>query len=143
MNYTKNYHLPQWEESDRVMRTDFNQMCADIDNGIKSAAQAAQTAQGKAEELPYVMGTYSGMGTEQSVTIQVGFRPSFVLIFSSQSHSSYHAVVGRFSAFSEAVSSSNRVKMTDTGFIVTPHNPDQQFPYINDRNNLYQYIAFK
>ena len=49
MNYTEKYHLPQWEESDRVMRTDFNQMCADIENGIKSAAQAAQTAQSTAE----------------------------------------------------------------------------------------------
>lgn len=34
MNYTDNYKLPQWEEEDRVMRTDFNQMCADIDEGL-------------------------------------------------------------------------------------------------------------
>ena len=27
MEYTKNYHLPQWAEEDRVMRTDFNTMC--------------------------------------------------------------------------------------------------------------------
>ena len=26
MNYTEKYHLPQWEETDRIMRTDFNQM---------------------------------------------------------------------------------------------------------------------
>ena len=34
MNYTTNYHLPQWVESDRIMMEDFNQMCADIDGGI-------------------------------------------------------------------------------------------------------------
>ena len=48
MNYTENYHLPQWEETDRVMRTDFNQMCADIDGGLselkeKSAAAGVET----------------------------------------------------------------------------------------------------
>lgn len=43
MNYTENYHLPQWEETDRVMRTDFNQMCADIEEGL------SQTAAGSAE----------------------------------------------------------------------------------------------
>ena len=32
MNYTENYHLPQWEETDRIMRTDFNQMCANAQN---------------------------------------------------------------------------------------------------------------
>lgn len=34
MNYTEKYHLPQWEETDRIMRTDFNQMCADIESGL-------------------------------------------------------------------------------------------------------------
>ena len=34
MNYTENYHFPQWEETDRVMRTDFNQMCADMEAGL-------------------------------------------------------------------------------------------------------------
>ena len=43
MNYTKNYHLPQWDETDRIMRTDFNQMCADMENGLlKTARDAAE-----------------------------------------------------------------------------------------------------
>ena len=54
MNYTENYHLPQWEESDRVMRTDFNQMCADIDAGLEQNAQAAAQAQSRAEEKTFV-----------------------------------------------------------------------------------------
>ena len=28
MDYTKNYHLPQWVKSDRIMMDDFNRMCA-------------------------------------------------------------------------------------------------------------------
>ena len=47
MNYTEKYHLPQWDETDRIMRTDFNQMCADIESGLlKTARDAAEdTAQ--------------------------------------------------------------------------------------------------
>ena len=30
MNYTTNYHLPQWVETDRIQMEDFNQMCADV-----------------------------------------------------------------------------------------------------------------
>ena len=41
MNYTTNYHLPQWVESDRILMEDFNQMCADIDGSIAAAKTAA------------------------------------------------------------------------------------------------------
>ena len=34
MNYTENYHLPQWEKEDRIMMDDFNRMCADIESGM-------------------------------------------------------------------------------------------------------------
>lgn len=44
MNYTKNYHLPQWKETDRVLMNDFNQMCKDIESGIESAKTEAKTS---------------------------------------------------------------------------------------------------
>ena len=44
MNYTKNYHLPQWDENDRIMRADFNQMCADMENGLLKTARGAAEA---------------------------------------------------------------------------------------------------
>lgn len=46
MEYTKNYHLPQWAEEDRVMRTDFNTMCADIESGLTKTAADGETAKG-------------------------------------------------------------------------------------------------
>ena len=51
MNYTENYHLPQWEETDRIMRTDFNQMCADMEAGLDKTARnaAADTAAARSE----------------------------------------------------------------------------------------------
>ena len=36
MNYTEKYHLPQWEETDRIMRTDFNDAMAGIETDRKS-----------------------------------------------------------------------------------------------------------
>ena len=34
MEYTKNYHLPQWVETDRIMMEDFNAAMASIENGL-------------------------------------------------------------------------------------------------------------
>lgn len=49
MNYTENHHLPQWEETDRIMRKDFNQMCADMEAGLDENAAAAAAAQAAAD----------------------------------------------------------------------------------------------
>ena len=43
MNYTENYHLPQWDETDRIMRADFNQMCGDIEGGLTTVRDMAET----------------------------------------------------------------------------------------------------
>ena len=54
MNYTTNYHLPQWVETDRILMDDFNDMTSAIDAALKtnadglsanSAAIAANDAQ--------------------------------------------------------------------------------------------------
>ena len=46
MNYTQHYQLPQWVDSDRILRTDFNDMTGKIDAALKSNADAlsAETA---------------------------------------------------------------------------------------------------
>ena len=46
MEYTTNYQLPVWAESDRILRTDFNGMTSAIDSALKTnaAAIAAETA---------------------------------------------------------------------------------------------------
>ena len=37
MDYTKNYHLPQWVDDDRIRRVDFNEAMANIENGLMEA----------------------------------------------------------------------------------------------------------
>ena len=45
MEYTKNYHFPQWAENDRIMMQDFNQMCADMEKGLlQTREQGGQAA---------------------------------------------------------------------------------------------------
>ena len=81
MNYTSNYHLPQWEKSDRILMDDFNQMCANIDGSIRDARAEAETARSEAAEaakLPYAVGTYLGNG--DAIKVTVGFRPRFLII---------------------------------------------------------------
>ena len=147
MNYTEKYHLPQWEEDDRVMRTDFNQMCANIESGIDGAkAQAAQSdaaldrkiaaAQAAAEELPYVVGTYCGTGQLQKIVL--GFRPAAVLICKIYSSNIENAkdVVALFTGTGR-----NKVLTIDEdGFLLLSQYTQ---PQVNSNTTDYCYMAFR
>ena len=132
MNYTTNYHLPQWVESDRIMMEDFNQMCADIDQGIK-------TAQDTAEALPYVTGSYTGNGSTQ--TINLGFKPSFVIITAQSADVIGATALLGYTAVSGGSQISRVLSFGETGFTVT--RVTQIFPATNDSGTLYSYIAFR
>ena len=143
MNYTEKYHLPQWEESDRVMRTDFNSAMAALENGLSGNAQGineAKTAAAEAAKLPYVVGRYVGWGPENPQTIKVGFMPSFVLIFSTQlGKDAFDAV--RVAAAGRFVGS-QRVTMLEDGFQVEMDHTNS-FPDVNYYQREYEYIAFR
>lgn len=130
MNYTENYHLPQWEESDRVMRTDFNQMCADIDAGISQAAQ-----------MPFAVGSYVGTGREMD--IEVGFRPSTVLTYCSQGGGNPTDGAGAIAVIGEVVTCKDRITMRDNGFRIAPQDTVKRYPRINEPNVTFAYIAFR
>lgn len=53
MNYTENYHLPQWEENDRVMRTDFNDAMSSLENGLTACRDMAETGGAEARSALY------------------------------------------------------------------------------------------
>lgn len=44
MNYTTNYHLPQWVEEDRIMMTDFNEAMESIEEGLSAVKATADSA---------------------------------------------------------------------------------------------------
>ena len=108
MDYTKNYHLPQWVKEDRIMMEDFNQMCADMEAGlldvraraeegdaaVRSAAASASASAASAQStantaLAKANAAYSPSqkpyvigtytGNGDTLTINLGFKPSFVI----------------------------------------------------------------
>ncbi len=133
MNYTEKYHLPQWEETDRIMRVDFNDAMANLEEGIAEA-------QKKADTLPYVMGTYPGTGNAQ--TIEVGFTPSMVITFAPGVGSSAEAALGYMGLIvkSQYIWKGNIVK---NGFSLEGDDPNAYYPRINQNGQTYTYIAFR
>ena len=102
MNRTNNYNLCQWEETDRVQRTDFNEDNAKIDAAVKAvdrrvdgleASKADKTAlaavEGKISRI--VTGTYAGTGGSSGVRrISLPGRPKLVLIRTDYPNTSHH-----------------------------------------------------
>ena len=147
MEYTANYHLPQWVESDRIMMEDFNEAMNGIDEGIQGAQDTANTAQTTANaayspnNMPYVVGSYTGNnGTK---TIELGFRPSFLIISGDVGSTS---MVGHYQEYGEHVGFMSTdfiydtVTLTDTGFKVVSNS--SSYPRLND-HKTYIYIAFR
>ena len=125
MNYTTNYHLPQWVESDRIMMEDFNEAMDSIDQSIKAAS------------LPtYVIGNYTGNGETQ--TIELGFRPKFVIITGQVTGAGMSTSVPYlYTLFSGGNHIKNVLKFIETGFSVI--HEAQTYPDPNSNGKQYSY----
>ena len=166
MEYTTNYHLPQWVESDRIMMGDFNEAMSNLEGGITTAQEAADAAQSAADNAqasadaaqnaadtiaenayspthkPYVVGSYVGTGLPQTITL--GFRPSFLIICGDKSFSTpsgHSSSLGDSFGIITANHNYGLVTLTDTGFQVTHDN--NLYPQLNDTVDVYVYIAFR
>ena len=142
MNYTENYHLPQWEETDRIMRTDFNQMCENLEDGLLTVKEAADAAYAPGK-LPYTVGSYVGNGS--TITIELGFQPSFIIITgqtitTGQDQIRFLLIAGpetlpRMVSFQD---NGFQVKMIETSSVTVPTHPK-----MNIEGKSYTYIAFQ
>lgn len=151
MNYTKNYHLPQWVKSDRIMMEDFNAMNSSIENGLTqtaakadTAAQTANAAAVKADTLPYVVGSYTGNGGDMS--FNVGFRPSFLIVSGLRERVDALGDCGAedFCVLTAGTAINKRVQFTGTGFVLRAQSSEfNRYPNLTEPNRLYDYIAFK
>ena len=141
MNYTEKYHLPQWDETDRIMRVDFNDAMAGIETGMSENAQTAQDAMAEAVKLPYVVGTYVGTG-EHDRHIVLGFRPRFVLVGAPAERDSGGSGMDGYGGFTCGGALPNHLKITADGFIVNAPSVSN-WPKLNDMGFTYDYIAFR
>lgn len=106
-NHTTNYNLCQWEASDQVNRTDFNEDNQKTEAGLNSLStqittlsnqlksletsltasiasansyiKSVESASYSESNLPMIFGTYTGTGSS-SATINIGFKPSAVFV---------------------------------------------------------------
>ena len=157
MNYTEKYHLPQWEESDRVMRTDFNQMCANIESGIDGArAQAAQSDAALDQKINavkdsadnahqtavthknYVSGTYKG--NNSALKIETGFAPSAVIICRMFETNAQNNAFCATMVFIRSVTHA-AIIFEDDGFTVRNHSCT--YPVVNADYSHFVYLALR
>lgn len=79
-NQTESYGLNQWAAEDPVLRADFNADNSKVDSAL---------AKKYGTDNPYVVegsyeGTYLAGSDNLSATVTLGFRPSFVIVLSTQ-----------------------------------------------------------
>ena len=130
MNYTENYQLNQWEETDRVLMDDFN-----ADNQRIEAALAAK--------CEMVFGQYTGDGME-SRFIPLGFTPSLVVVTNQVGTMVEGSYVYGGIAMTNADGSG--VEIAENGFIVKNQGTYICCNYADTQYNIhrqYIYIAIK
>ena len=97
MEYTQNYHLPQWVETDRILMDDFNGMASAIDAALKTNADslsaetaARESAVAAKGNCRIVYGSYTGTGkTGPSNPCVLTFDAQPMAVFAmAQNHSS-------------------------------------------------------
>ena len=137
-NTSEHLGLHLWEPTDQVLRTEFNQNWTKIDTAVNAAQETAEAAQSAAEQRPYVIGSYTGNGGTQSITL--GFQPSFVIITAQPANSRDTAFIA-ISGGSEAAST---LSFTETGFtvMVTPTSYET-YPLTNQTGTFYHYLALR
>lgn len=74
MNYTTNYHLPQWAEEDRIMMEDFNEAMEKIDEALRYGLTP--------ENMSCQYGSFSLDSTteENAILATFTFAPSVMLL---------------------------------------------------------------
>ena len=137
-NTSEHLGLHLWKPTDQVLRTEFNQNWTKIDTAVNAAQETAEAAQSAAEQRPYVIGSYTGNGGTQSITL--GFQPSFVIITAQPANSRDTAFIA-VSGGSEAAST---LSFTETGFtvMVTPTSYET-YPLTNQNGTFYHYLALR
>lgn len=153
-NHTQNYKLCQWEASDKVLRTDFNDDNVKLDAALAAQQTAinqvntlASNAYGPSKQA-VVTGSYYGNGAE-SRTISLGFTPRAVLVFpcSGQiSHSSSGTTIRGGLAISGVNVGSlgyTGLSTVANGFSVRQNGAGSWFYALNNSGENYVYLAFR
>jgi len=152
-NYTQNYKLCQWEPSDKVLRTDFNEDNAKLEtalSGLQTSLNQTNSTLSYAYSpsyRPLVAGSYVGTGSA-SRTIYIGFRPRAVLVISGEFLTADYTGVVKCIYSGMAVDgitfpNEGAVAITSQGFSVSYSIDSQRQVRTNESNRKYLYIAIR
>ena len=159
MKRTANYDLPTWEKDDFIRMQDFNDLTGKLDAALKSGADAQTALQNAIKAVkataenayssankPYVAGSYTGNGGTQ--TVDLGFKPRFLVISRGFDKGDYSADYALFAGTPEQIDSwmAKVVSITDTGFTVkmaTYNTSTCPQLWLNTSGKTYSYIAFR
>lgn len=159
MKRTTNYDLPTWEKDDFIRMQDFNDLTGKLDATLKSGADAQTALQNAIKAVkataenayssankPYVAGSYTGNGGTQ--TVDLGFKPRFLVISRGFDKGDYSADYALFAGTPEQIDSwmAKVVSITDTGFTVkmaTYNTSTCPQLWLNTSGKTYSYIAFR
>lgn len=159
MKRTTNYDLPTWEKDDFIRMQDFNDLTGKLDAALKSGADAQTALQNAIKAVkataenayssankPYIAGSYTGNGGTQ--TVDLGFKPRFLVISRGFDKGDYSADYALFAGTPEQIDSwmAKVVSITDTGFTVkmaTYNTSTCPQLWLNTSGRTYSYIAFR
>ena len=160
MNRTTNYNLCQWEETDRVRRTDFNEDNVKIYAALAGKAEQSaltaltQTVAGLSPQIPAIItGSYTGDGKAERF-LNLGFTPKAVFIITSygavlDSSNGSHTCYGGLAlpGLPTAVGDHMCVEIK-TGGVGLYHWYEHTSTFTrsyttNEQNTVYYYIALK
>lgn len=159
MKRTTNYNLPTWEKDDFIRMQDFNDLTGKLDAALKSGADAQTALQNAIKAVkataenayssankPYVAGSYTGNGGTQ--TVDLGFKPRFLVISRGFDKGDYSADYALFAGTPEQIDSwmAKVVSITDTGFTVkmaTYNTSTCPQLWLNTGGKTYSYLALR
>lgn len=159
MKRTTNYDLPTWEKDDFIRMQDFNDLTGKLDAALKSGADAQTALQNAIKAVkataenayssankPYIAGSYTGNGGTQ--TVDLGFKPRFLVISRGFDKGDYSADYALFAGTPEQIDSwmAKVVSIIDTGFTVkmaTYNTSTCPQLWLNTSGKTYSYLALR
>lgn len=138
-NHTSNYQLNQWEPTDQVLHTDFNEDNAKIDAALKSLNTTVQqhttqltqqtAAIAKCGNCQLYYTSYTGNG-QYTRTIAFPHKPTFVLLLGSKYTQMYFVIEGA----SKTLLDGYGATVSWNGANLTLSMPETSNPGFNDLN---------
>lgn len=149
-NHTSNYELCQWEATDQVLRTDFNEDNVKVDAALAGLAKVDQQHEAKMAQLNQQLNlrgncqlyATSHVGTgENQASITFPHKPIFFCIMDPNDYFSVIAICGVTQVLSRTVSAYGKIAVQWSGNTVTwssTGHPDYQ---CNEKDKSYPVLA--